>query len=104
MKNVSYDDDDIDDGYESPDPEEQEYMEECTSDALNQLRSGDPSVSASRKEVQDALWYYYGDVGKSVGYLRSGFFSFSLFFVAFGGFCFLRLSGRVFFLLLIDYD
>jgi elongation factor 1 alpha-like protein len=72
MKNVSYDDDDYDDGYDSPDPEEQEILERCTAEVLAQLLSGEPSVTASRDEVQEALWHYYNDVEKSVNYLRGG--------------------------------
>lgn len=72
MKNVSYYDDDYDDGYDSPDPEEQEILERCTAEVLAQLLSGEPSVTATRDEVQEALWHYYNDVEKSVNYLRGG--------------------------------
>lgn len=72
MKTVSYDDDfEDDDGYDSPDPEEQEFLEQCTKNVLGQLRSGEPSVTATRDEVQEALWHYYNDVEKSANYLRS---------------------------------
>lgn len=72
MKTLSYDDEDLDDeDYESADAEEQELLEQYTSEVLNQLRAGQPSVSASREEVQEALWHYYNDVDKSVNYLRS---------------------------------
>ncbi|OJJ85895.1 putative translation elongation factor EF-1 subunit [Aspergillus glaucus CBS 516.65] len=72
MKTVSYDDDfEDDDGYDSPDPEEQEFLEQYTKDVLGQLRSGEPSVTATRDEVQEALWHYYNDVEKSANYLRS---------------------------------
>jgi elongation factor 1 alpha-like protein len=70
VKNVDYDGDDYDDGYDSPDPEEQEILEQCTAAVLAQLLSGEPSVTASRDEVQEALWHYYNDVEKSVNYLR----------------------------------
>ncbi|KAL4970731.1 putative translation elongation factor EF-1 subunit [Aspergillus stella-maris] len=73
IKAVSYDDDDYDsydDGYESNDPEERELLEQCTRDVLGQLADGEPSVSATREEVQEALWHYYNDVEKSVNYLR----------------------------------
>ncbi|KAH1776803.1 hypothetical protein KXX07_006320 [Aspergillus fumigatus] len=70
VKNVSYDEDDYDDGYDSPDPEEQEILEQCTAEVLAQLLSGEPSVTATRDEVQEALWHYYNDVEKSVNYLR----------------------------------
>lgn len=71
MKNISYDDDDLDDEYDSADPEEQEYLEQCTTDVVTQLRSGEPSVTATRNEVQEALWHYYNDVDKAADYLRS---------------------------------
>lgn len=71
VKNVGYDDDDYDDdGYDSPDPEEQEFLQQCTVAVLEQLRAGQPSVTASKEEIQDALWHYYNDVEKSVNYLR----------------------------------
>ena len=74
VKAVAYDDDDFDDdGYDSPDPEEQEFLEQCTAEVLSQLLAGSPSVTASRDEVQEALWHYYNDVAKSVNYLRSEF-------------------------------
>ncbi|KAL4817258.1 hypothetical protein BDW67DRAFT_174826 [Aspergillus spinulosporus] len=73
VKAVSYDDDDYDDyddGYDSQDPEEREFLEECTREVQSQLAAGDPPVSATRDEVQEALWHYYNDVDKSVNYLR----------------------------------
>lgn len=71
MKNVGYDDDEYDDdGYESPDPEEQEFLQQCTAQVLQQLHAGQPSVTSSKEEVQEALWHYYNDVEKSVTYLR----------------------------------
>ena len=74
VKNVSYDDDDDeyydDDGFESPDPEEQEFLQQCTEAVLLQLRDGQPSVTATKEEIQEALWHYYNDVEKSVQYLR----------------------------------
>ena len=30
-----------------------------------------PSISVSDVEIQEALWHYYYDVGKSVTYLKS---------------------------------
>lgn len=74
MKSLSYDEDDLDDDYDdydSPDPEEQEQLEEYTREVLSQLRAGQSPVTASREEVQEALWHYYNDVGKAVNYLRS---------------------------------
>ncbi|KAB8200818.1 hypothetical protein BDV34DRAFT_229949 [Aspergillus parasiticus] len=71
VKAVAYDEDDFDDGYDSPDPEEQEFLEQCTAEVLGQLLTGSPSVTATRDEVQEALWHYYNDVEKSVNYLRN---------------------------------
>ena len=31
----------------------------------------DPSISVLDAEIQEALWHYYYDVGKSVAYLKS---------------------------------
>lgn len=72
VKNVGYDDDEYysDDGYDSADPEEQEFLQQCTTAVLEQLRAGQPSVTATKEEVQEALWHYYNDVEKSVTYLR----------------------------------
>lgn len=72
MKNVGYDDDESydDDGYDSPDPEEQEFLQQCTAQVLQQLRAGLPSVISTKEEVQEALWHYYNDVEKSVNYIR----------------------------------
>lgn len=72
MKNVGYEEDDFedDDGYDSPDPEEQEFLQQCTAAVLGQLRAGQPSVTATTEEVQEALWHYYNDIDKAVNYLR----------------------------------
>lgn len=79
IKDVSYDDDDVydeDDGYDSPDPAEQEFVEQCTTDVLQQLRAGNPPVTATKEEVQESLWHYYNDVPKTVNYLRGMLFLF----------------------------
>lgn len=71
VKNVGYDDDDYysDEDYEV-NPEEQEFLQQCTAAVLEQLRAGQPSVIATKEEIQEALWHYYNDVEKSVNYLR----------------------------------
>lgn len=76
IKDVGYDDDDYysDDGYASPDPEEQEFLQQCTAAVLQQLSAGQPSVTATKEEVQEALWHYYNDIEKSVNYLRGMFY------------------------------
>ncbi|OGE48812.1 hypothetical protein PENARI_c025G03487 [Penicillium arizonense] len=72
IKDVGYDDEDYysDDGYASPDPEEQEFLQQCTAAVLQQLGAGQPPVTATKEEVQEALWHYYNDIEKSVNYLR----------------------------------
>ncbi|KAI2794398.1 HBS1-like protein [Penicillium oxalicum] len=72
VKAVGYDDDDFedDDGYDSPDPEEQEFLQQCTASVQAELRAGQPSVTATTQEIHDALWHYYNDIEKSVNYLR----------------------------------
>lgn len=71
VKSLEYDDDDFDEEYDEADPEEQEQLEAYTNEVLNELRTGQPLVTATREEVQEALWHYYNDVPKSVSYLRS---------------------------------
>ncbi|KAF7719833.1 Uncharacterized protein PECH_007781 [Penicillium ucsense] len=72
VKAVGYDDDDFedDDGYDSPDPEEQEFLQQCTASVQAELRAGQPAVTATTQEIHDALWHYYNDIEKSVNYLR----------------------------------
>ncbi|KGO74741.1 Translation elongation factor EF1A/initiation factor IF2gamma, C-terminal [Penicillium italicum] len=71
IKDVEYDDDDFyEDEDLTADPEEQEFLQQCTTAVLQQLAAGQPSVTATKEEVQDALWHYYNDIEKSVNYLR----------------------------------
>ncbi|OQE05719.1 hypothetical protein PENVUL_c022G05446 [Penicillium vulpinum] len=71
IKDVDYDEDDFYDDDDAPaDPEEQEFLQQCTTAVLHQLSAGQPSVTATKQEVQDALWHYYNDIEKSVNYLR----------------------------------
>lgn len=72
VKTLDYDDDDFeeDDYDDEIDPEEQAQLEAYTNQVLDELRAGQPPVTASRQEVQEALWHYYNDVEKSVHYLR----------------------------------
>lgn len=82
MKNISYTDDDDDfgsdpdaegeeEGYTSDDAAE---LERCTGEVFAQLSSGDGGVGTpSKEEVKEAVWYYYFDVHKAVGYLRGEF-------------------------------
>jgi elongation factor 1 alpha-like protein len=76
VKNVSLDDDlydDVDD-----DEGEDNETETLTAEDKEQLRLGTlkvrealPGISLSVGEIQEALWHYYYDVGKSVAYLKS---------------------------------
>lgn len=71
IKSLEYDDDDYEDEeYDEVDPGEQEQLEAYTNEVLNELQTGQPPVTATRQEVQEALWHYYNDVAKSVNYLR----------------------------------
>ncbi|OQE47367.1 hypothetical protein PENCOP_c001G02677 [Penicillium coprophilum] len=71
IKDVDYDDDDLyDEDDVLEDPEEQEFLQQCTTAVLQQLGAGQPSVTATKQEVEDALWHYYNDIEKSVNYLR----------------------------------
>ncbi|KAH8704966.1 putative translation elongation factor EF-1 subunit [Talaromyces proteolyticus] len=71
VKSLDYDDDDFEDEYDEVDPEEQEQLEAYTNEVMSALQTGQPPVTASRQEAQEALWHYYNDVDKSVNYIRS---------------------------------
>ena len=80
VKALNYDDDEVDDEYDEDydqneiDPGIQKQLEIDTNEVLLQLRTGEPSVTtATKAEVQEALWHYYNDVEKSVNYIRSRF-------------------------------
>jgi elongation factor 1 alpha-like protein len=69
-----YGEGDEDDGYEDNNivsPEDQEQMRVSTAEVRKLLDSEIPPVPASDQEIWEALWHYYYDVDKSVGYLRS---------------------------------
>ncbi|EED23350.1 translation elongation factor EF-1 subunit, putative [Talaromyces stipitatus ATCC 10500] len=71
IKSLEYDEDDYEDEeYDEVDPAEQEQLEAYTNEVLSELRTGQPPITATREEVQEALWHYYNDVVKSVNYLR----------------------------------
>lgn len=76
-RNVGYDDDDLydDDYYE----EEEEVM---SADDKEQMRIstvsvrealGEAGANISDAQIQEALWHYYYDVGKSVSFLKNKF-------------------------------
>lgn len=77
-RNVDYDDDDYDDDeyYEG----EAEAGDGMTEDDKEQMRIGTASVrealgefeaGVSDAQIQEALWHYYYDIGKSVSYLNN---------------------------------
>jgi len=83
-RNVDYDDDDI---YDDDDYYEEEEAGGgadagggMTEDDKEQMRAGtirvrealgDKSDFTSDEQIQEALWHYYYDVGKSVSYLKN---------------------------------
>ena len=76
IKNVLADDDVYDDF--DDDEGEQDGTETLSAEDREQLRSGTSQVRdalagvpATDSEIQEALWHYYYDVGKSVAYLKS---------------------------------
>ncbi|KAF2009556.1 hypothetical protein BU24DRAFT_78125 [Aaosphaeria arxii CBS 175.79] len=78
-KNVDYDDDDVyddDDYYEEEDggnlmsDEDREQMRLGTIKVREAL---DSSTNVTDAQIQEALWNYYYDVGKSVTYLKNKF-------------------------------
>ena len=76
VKNIGFDEDDYaDDDYDEADeeisPEDRERMRICTAEVSDLLRSEIPPVPATDEDIWEALWHYYYDVEKSVGYLRS---------------------------------
>ncbi|KAF2453715.1 elongation factor 1 alpha [Lineolata rhizophorae] len=81
VKDISYDEDDLDYDYDEGD---EYYEDEAGDDTLSpedqeQMRVGTikvrealgPSITATEKEIQDALWNYYYDVANSVKHIRS---------------------------------
>lgn len=76
VKSVAYDEDDYDDyDYDNYDEGEeqltQEDREQLQVGTIQVRESLGPSFPATDKEIQEALWNYYYDVGKSVTYLKS---------------------------------
>lgn len=77
-RNVDYDDDDLydDDYYEEEEAEpmsadDKEQMRISTISAREALGSAGTGISDA--QIQEALWHYYYDVGKSVSYLKNKF-------------------------------
>jgi elongation factor 1 alpha-like protein len=79
IKNIDFVDDDYGEGDEEDEyeddnmvsPEDHEQMRLSMVEARKLLDSEIPPVPASDQEICEALWHYYYDVEKSVGYLRS---------------------------------
>jgi len=78
VKNVDYDEDELyddeDDGYadggqESYTAEDKENFATLTPVVRAELEEA--GLSASNTEIEEALWHYYWDVGKSVSYLKN---------------------------------
>ena len=77
IKNVVAEDDLYDD-FDDNDDGDVDETETLSVEDREQLRLGTLKVrealaglSASDSEIQEALWHYYYDVGKSVAYLKS---------------------------------
>ena len=77
VKSLAVDDDDYDEDYEEDYDEPQ--GEELTDEDKRQMQQGTIKVreglgsayNVSDKDIQEALWHYYYDIGKSVTYLKS---------------------------------
>lgn len=76
VKDIAYDDDDLEDDYEEGFEDDSQAM---SAEDQQQMRTGTTAVReglgedsdfTTDKEIQDALWYYFYDVEKSVAYLR----------------------------------
>ncbi|KAI4950284.1 hypothetical protein J4E91_004941 [Alternaria rosae] len=81
-RNIGYDDDDIydDDDYYEEEAGEADAGDGMTEDDKEQMRVGtirvrealgDKSDFTSDEQIQEALWHYYYDIGKSVSYLKN---------------------------------
>jgi len=77
VKNVQYDDDDIYSGDEDAyGEEEQSYSAEdrenfMTLTPVVRAELDEAGLQASDREIGEALWHYFWDVGKSVSYLKN---------------------------------
>lgn len=77
VKSLAVDDDGFDEDYE--DDYDEPQGEELTDEDKQQMQQGTIKVreglgttyNVSDKDIQEALWHYYYDVGKSVSYLKS---------------------------------
>jgi len=79
IKDVSYDEDDYDD-YEEEEYDAPTAPQASTEDQIK-MRQGTDAVrealgqdsDTTTKEIEEALWYYYYDVDKTLAYLTSMF-------------------------------
>ena len=71
VKSIAYEDDDYDDYDDGDDVMTDHDREQLTAGTRKVREALDTTFPASDKEIQDALWEYYYDVGKSVTYLKS---------------------------------
>lgn len=75
VKNIDYDEDDLYDD-DDEEVEEEGYTDEdrdnfATLTPVVRAELDEAGLQASDREIQDALWHYYWDVGKSVAYLKN---------------------------------
>nr|OQO21930.1 hypothetical protein B0A51_10446 [Rachicladosporium sp. CCFEE 5018] len=78
VKDIDYDEEDLYDEVNEDDAEPDTQAELTPEDQANfatltpvvRAELDEAGLQASDREIQDALWNYYWDVGKSVGYLR----------------------------------
>lgn len=78
-KNIDYDDDDIYSEDEYSANEDGAAADGMTDEDREQMKTGtakvrealDSSLSVTDVQIQEALWHYYYDIGKSVTYLKS---------------------------------
>ena len=77
VKNIDYDDDDV---YSDEDEYAEEEQSGYSAEDKDNFASLTPvvraeldeaGVPATTKQIEDALWHYYWDVGKSVAYLKN---------------------------------
>lgn len=79
VKSLALDEDDYDDYDEYDDDYQEGGDDELSPEDREQMRQGTikvrealgPAFPVSDKDVQEALWHYYYDIGKSVAYLKS---------------------------------
>ena len=79
VKSLEVDDDDYDDYDDDDYQEESTENDQLSPEDQEQMRQGvikvrqalGPSVPATDKDIEEALWHYYYDVSKSVSYLKS---------------------------------